>query len=310
MARSRTETRKPLNAMPALERPEDIVYPESDGKPLGETPLHRDELVELVFRLRRHFADDPTVYVSGNMMMYYQAGNPRASLSPDVFVALGAGERYRRVYKIWEEACGPTFVVEVSSLATAREDRGRKKDLFARLGVVEYWLYDPEGEYLEPPLQGFRLSGWRYVPIAPDEAGVFTSDVLGLELRLVDGLLEVFDPASGERLLRMADAVDERNAAVGKRNAAVDERDLAVAARDAAVAARDAAVAARDAVLEQAAALEAQVASVAAARRDAELAREAADAARIAEEAAREAAEAEAARLRAEIARLRGEADA
>ncbi len=236
MARSGTETRKPLNAMPALERPEDIVYPESDGKPLGETPLHRDELVELVFRLRRHFAHDPTVYVSGNMMMYYQAGNPRASLSPDVFVALGAGERYRRVYKIWEEACGPTFVVEVSSLATAREDRGRKKDLFARLGVVEYWLYDPEGEYLEPPLQGFRLSGWRYVPIAPDEAGVFTSDVLGLELRLVDGLLEVFDPASGGRLLRRLDLEQAFDEAAAERDAAEEARRAAEAERDAAAA--------------------------------------------------------------------------
>jgi hypothetical protein len=67
----------------------EIDYPTGDSRPLGETPLHRDNLLTAVKTLERHFADEPLVYVSGNMFVYYEKGNRRKHVSPDVFVAVG-----------------------------------------------------------------------------------------------------------------------------------------------------------------------------------------------------------------------------
>ena len=201
MVRMATKARDLMNAVPGSDQPDDVSYPESDGKPMAETPLHRDEMNELIFRLRHHFAADPSVYVSGNMMLYYEQGNPAACFSPDVFVALGAGNAERRVYKLWAEACGPTVVFEISSRSTSLEDEGNKKVLCQRLGVQEYWLYDPEGEYLAPRLQGYRLKAWHYLPIVAEADGSLVSTVLGLRLGLAGSLLDVFDDASGDRLL-------------------------------------------------------------------------------------------------------------
>ena len=135
-----------------------VIYPEGDGKPMAETPVHRDELIRLIQTLQDAFAGRADVYVSGNMMLYYEEGNPRASASPDVFVVIGVPKLpERRVYKVWEEGAPPTVVMEITSRSTRREDLHKKWELYIRLGVREYILYDPLGEYLRPPLQGFRL---------------------------------------------------------------------------------------------------------------------------------------------------------
>ena len=60
----------------------EIDYPSGEGKPVAETPLHRDILLWSVELLRRHFADDPSVYASGNMLMYYVRGDKRRHVSP------------------------------------------------------------------------------------------------------------------------------------------------------------------------------------------------------------------------------------
>ena len=43
----------------------------------------------------------------------------------------------------------PDLVVEVLSPATARYDRGRKKDIYERGGVREYWIVDPSNKTVE-----------------------------------------------------------------------------------------------------------------------------------------------------------------
>jgi Uma2 family endonuclease len=216
-----------MSAMSGSDLRDDVYYPESDGKPMAETPLHRDEMSELIFRLRRHFARDPSTYVSGNMMMYFEQGNSAACFSPDVFVALGAGDGERRVFRLWAEPCGPTVVFEISSRSTSLEDEGNKKVLCQRLGVLEYWLYDPEGEYLTPRLQAYRLKAWHYLPIAAEEDGTLASAVLGLRLGLASGLLDVFDETSGDRLLRTAETDAARVAAEQQASIALAERTAA-----------------------------------------------------------------------------------
>jgi hypothetical protein len=69
-----------------------IYYPESDGKPMGETDVHIDALIYLREALRDYFRDDPQVYVAGNMLLYYEEGNPAACVAPDVFVVHGVAK--------------------------------------------------------------------------------------------------------------------------------------------------------------------------------------------------------------------------
>ena len=137
--------------------PAAVEYPCSDGQPMAETPVHRRCMTYLIDALERHLRTGVRcpAYVSGNMFLYYEEGNPRAVVAPDVFVALGVPDRDRDTYLLWEESKGPDFVVEVSSRSTRREDQGRKREVYARLGVSEYFLYDPRAEYLNPPLRGF-----------------------------------------------------------------------------------------------------------------------------------------------------------
>ena len=179
----------------------EVDYPSGDGKPVAETPLHRDILLGLVELLQHHFAADPMVYVSGNMFVYYVPGDARRNVAPDVWMARGVPNRDRDVYIVWEEARGPEMVIEVSSRKTRRQDTHHKFALYRDvLRVREYFLFDPRAEYLEPPLQGYRLVEGRYAPREPVE-GRLPSEVLGLHLERDGWQLRLFDSATVRLLL-------------------------------------------------------------------------------------------------------------
>jgi Uma2 family endonuclease len=145
-----------------------IEYPESDGKPLGETDTHRREILAIIAMLEQLFADQPDVYVSGNLMFYYKRGDPSAVISPDVFVIKGVPKQERRTYKLWEERKPPVTIIEITSRSTRLDDKGTKRELYAMLRVRKYFLFDPLAKYLKPPLQGYRLKGEEFVPMEPD----------------------------------------------------------------------------------------------------------------------------------------------
>jgi Uma2 family endonuclease len=190
-----------------------IHYPESDGKPTGETDVHIDALIYLREALRDYFRDDPQMYVAGNMLFYYEEGDPAAWVAPDVFAVQGVAKGERRTYRLWEEGQAPIVVFEITSRGSRLEDLGTKRAIYAMLGVREYFLYDPLGEYLRPPLQGYRLQEGEYQRIPPGGGGGFTSQTLGLELRLEDGRLRLVNPATGERLLTPAETLVARRVA-------------------------------------------------------------------------------------------------
>ena len=165
----------------ATKRP--VEYPTSDGKPMAETDVHRKDMVDLIATLEDYFAADPRVYVSGNLMFFYEEGNRRKHIAPDVLVVRGVPKLpLRKYYLLWEEGRGPDLVIELTSKTTRREDRDKKWVLYRdRLRVPEYFLFDPFEEYLKPSLQGYRLVEGQYVAIG-SEAGRLPSGVLGLHL--------------------------------------------------------------------------------------------------------------------------------
>ncbi len=199
----------------------DIEYPESDGKPMGETDLHRHWMNRLYDLLHRRYVAQ-RVYVGCDLLVYFTQGRPFDVCVPDVFVALGAEPGFRRTFKTWVEGRPPTVVFEVTSQSTRREDEVFKPRTYARIGVEEYFLYDPTADYLSPPLMGFRLAGEACVPIAADASGALLSAKLGLRLWLEDGELVLADAISGERLLTDAEAADVRTAEADARAKAAE----------------------------------------------------------------------------------------
>jgi len=185
-----------------------IEYPESDGKPVGETDVHRREILHTIETLERHFRNVPDIYVSGNLMFYYEEGNPAAVVSPDVFVVKGVRKGLRRTYKLWDEGVAPCVVIEMTSRSTRLEDKGNKRALYALLGVREYFLFDPLGEYLKPPLQGFTLVDGEYAALPVESDGGIISRELGLKLYRDETVLRLFDLASGREVVRTEDLSD------------------------------------------------------------------------------------------------------
>lgn len=186
------------------------LYPESDGKPVAETDLHIDEIIRMRQIFRAYFAEMPDVYVSGNIMMYYEDSRPPKAVSPDLLVTFGIGKKPRRTYKIWEEGKPPDFVVEFSSKGTVQTDLVRKKELYAALGIPEYFLCDVDRRYLPSPLIGFRLVDGEYVEITPNADGGIPSEVLGVNFHLLADSFGIYDPKVEKWLQTPAEAANER----------------------------------------------------------------------------------------------------
>ena len=211
------------------------IYPESDGKPMAETERHFRELVKNMNRIETHLAPIPDAYVLGDMMMYYEEGNPRKSISPDIFVAFGIGRKERRIYKIWEEGKPPDFVLEFASKGTYRRDLTRKVELYAAIGIPEYFVYDVDRRYLPRPLLGFRLIGDSYVEIAPLASGGIPAATLGLEFHVLEESLGIYDPESADWVKTAAEAAETR-----AENAEERAEDAETRAEDAETRAEDA----------------------------------------------------------------------
>ncbi|HEV3235427.1 MAG TPA: Uma2 family endonuclease [Gemmataceae bacterium] len=175
-----------------------IDYPTSDGRPMAETDLHRDQMIAQIETLKRRFAADPLFYVSGNLLVFYRPGDRLCHLSPDVFVVRGVPKHQRDHYLIWKEKRTLDLVIELTSRSTKAEDIEDKFVLYRdELKVKEYFLFDPYSEYLDPALQGYRLNRGRYVSIKPVERRL-PSKVLNLHLERDGRNLRLYDPIEGK----------------------------------------------------------------------------------------------------------------
>ena len=201
-----------------------VDYPSSDGKPMAENDAQLHAIHYAFGALSLHYRDRPDVYVSGDLLIYYEEGNPRVSVAPDTFVVFGVEDRKRMNYKVWEEGKGPDFVLEVASPNTWREDMERKPGIYAGLGVREYFLFDPWGEHLAPRLQGYRLVDGTYERLPAvesiDRTLTLTSEVLGLELRAKGEEMRFHNPSTGETLLSHGEEHAARREEAAARRAA------------------------------------------------------------------------------------------
>ena len=225
---------RPLAAAPPRRRPPTarVHYPVEDDQPMSETIKHGKVATDARTVLDLHHIDRADACVGGNNFLYYEEGKPKLVVSPDVFVAYGVPkETDREVWKLWVEGKAPDFILEVTSKSTRKHDERRKKAIYERIGVTEYWQFDPTGDYLDPILKGRALADGRYRELGLErrDGGLCRlSEVLGLDLRLEDGRLRFFDPKRGEYLL----TPDQQHQVNREQRQALDERDQALKERD------------------------------------------------------------------------------
>ena len=196
-----------------------IFYPEADGMPLPDGEYQAPLYIRIVGMLRVHFRDVLGAWVNGDTFIYYVEGNPRRSVSPDCYVAIGLSEESlesierNNVYLVWEVGKAPDFVLEIASPSTASRDLGSKRDLYAELGVREYWRYDETGgDFYGEPLVGERLVDGEYqrFELTRESDGSIwcRSDILNLDLWWTDGELRFWDTVTERWLLSHEEAHD------------------------------------------------------------------------------------------------------
>ena len=78
-------------------------------------------------------------------------------LEPDLLVVLN---EHRDILKTWVEGT-PDLVIEILSPTTSKRDRGVKLKDYARHGVTEYWIVEPDQRAIEVYL--YRLERERYL---------------------------------------------------------------------------------------------------------------------------------------------------
>ena len=218
--------------------PQPIEYPDTDGQPMAESDFQFEPLAYAVESLKLHFQDRSDVYVAGNIFFYYEEGAPSEVVAPDVLVIIGAEKRKRHSVKLWEESKAPDFVLEITSNSTRSKDQGSKKGTYAFLGVTEYFCYDPTGDYLKPPLLGYRLQNGAYLPIAPQvatpETTVVASTTLGLELHVNGREFRFRNPVTGQSLLNLVESeqarLEERRLRIEEQRLRIEEQGLRIVA--------------------------------------------------------------------------------
>jgi Uma2 family endonuclease len=202
----------------------DPRFPDEDGRPMGDTDFHSDALIWLREALQDFLGNWAGWYVASNIILYWDFNNPKSRRDPDVLVARGVGGHRRRSFRVWEEGTSPCVLFEVASKKTWREDVGPKRTLYARIGIREYFVFDPEAKYVRPPLQGFRLRKGAYVRIRPAADGSLASKELGLRMVREGPMLRLIDVRTGQPIPTRHERADELAAEVERLRAELKRR--------------------------------------------------------------------------------------
>ncbi|AKG21721.1 Uma2 family endonuclease [Calothrix sp. 336/3] len=173
----------------------EIFYPSTDGEPLAETYVHLYAIL-VTLEILRQYLEGQQATVLSDQFLYYAQGYPKLRVAPDVMVIFNVAPGGRDNYKIWEEGEVPKVIFEITSKGTKDEDMGFKKRLYEQLGVEEYWLFDPKGEWIPGKLRGYRLYREIYEEITDNR-----SSCLQLRLEIDENLIAFYREDTGEKLL-------------------------------------------------------------------------------------------------------------
>ena len=185
----------PPSAPPSDLAEDPVEYPSDDDVPMATSIEHAEWMIACYRMLKHWFLGWTDVYLAIDMLVYYERGNNSVSVAPDVFVSFGVPMLDLMSYKVWAAGKPPDAVWEFGPPSSVKGDAGEKKEKYRRMGVREYWLVDPLGEYHDPRVQGFELVDGEYVALPwekrLDGRVAVWSPVLQLEQHLTEGWLPV-----------------------------------------------------------------------------------------------------------------------
>jgi Uma2 family endonuclease len=173
----------------------EVIYPDSDGQPMANNTKQFRWILVIQQNLDWLFADNPNVFVAGDLFWYPVEGRPNIVNAPDVMVVFGRPKGDRGSYQQWnEEDIAPQVVFEILSPSNSQDEMDRKLLFYDRYGVEEYYIYDPDRNRLRGWLRG--EDGLDVIPQMAD----WVSPRLGIRFALSEESWEFYRP-DGERFL-------------------------------------------------------------------------------------------------------------
>jgi Uma2 family endonuclease len=192
----------------------EIIYPDCDGNPMSDNTLQFSWIVKIKENLEILFANEPNVFIAGDLLWYPVEGDNKTRRAPDTMVAFGRAKGYRGSYQQWlEDNIAPQVVFEILSPGNRLAEMTAKFEFYDRYGVEEYYIYDPVGG--ASPLENrVDVTGWvrqdgKLAGIS-DIAG-WVSPRLGVRFELGEEL-ELYTPA-GELFLSPVEISQKAEAA-------------------------------------------------------------------------------------------------
>jgi Uma2 family endonuclease len=172
-----------------------VIYPDSDGKPMADNTEQFQWIVTIKENLELIYADDPNVFVAGDLLWYPVEGNNTICQAPDALVALTRPKGYRGSYKQWaENNVPPQVVFEILSPSNRRGEMAKKLQFYNRYGVEEYYEYDP----YKVELIGWQRQGGSLEVI--ESIDNWVSPQLGIRFVITPETWEIYRP-DGSRFL-------------------------------------------------------------------------------------------------------------
>ena len=180
-------------AQPPLRTTSEVAYPDSDGKPMADNTKQFRWIVTIKENLEILFAQDPQVFIAGDLLWYPVEGNNKLRQAPDVMVVFGRPKGDRGSYRQWqEENIAPQVVFEILSPGNRAGEMTRKALFYRDYGVEEYYLYDPDGNEVSGWVWGSREGSGEASAIATMQGWV--SPRLGIRFELGEEELKIYDP--------------------------------------------------------------------------------------------------------------------
>ena len=172
----------------------------------GEFELYHVPKVRSVVTLSKHFRHRPDVYVTGNVPIRHRISGAYLYAVADAMVALEVKhDQARDQWVSWREGKAPDVVIDIAKAGRDQEFVRAGLETYRKMGVAEYWLFDPSGRYFDQPLAGYQLIDGNYQPISASETptGVLRSHSKKLEVDFCigpDGEVQMYDRSTGDRL--------------------------------------------------------------------------------------------------------------
>ncbi len=195
----------------------EIIYPDCDGNPMSDNTKQFRWIVTIKENLELIYAEDPDVFVAGDLLWYPVEGNNTIRQAPDIMVAIGRPKGDRGSYQQWKEAgIAPQVVFEILSPGNRLAEMQRKLSFYERYAVSEYYIYDPDR---------IDFAGWMRVDgklESIEEPQSWVSPLLAIRFDLEPDTLQIYRP-DGQPFLSFGD-LDLRRQAAEQRADTAEQR--------------------------------------------------------------------------------------